>query len=121
MAKILVVDDSESIRTQLKSLLTEKGHSVVEAADGEDGLSTLNGNKDVNLIICDVNMPKMDGITMCTKVSEDASVNSIPIFMLTTESNADLKEKGKKAGVRAWITKPYSDDKLLSAIQKVCG
>ncbi len=122
MAKILIVDDSETLRIQLKGLLESNGHTVIEGVDGENGLEVLKANaSDTKLIICDVNMPNMDGITMCTKVSEDSSVNSIPIFMLTTESNADMKDKGKKAGVKAWITKPYDDDKIVTAVTKILG
>ncbi len=119
MAKLLIVDDSDSLRQQLKKILESKGHQVIEGVDGQHGLDTLKANKDTKLIICDVNMPNMDGVTMCTKVSEDSSINTIPIFMLTTESNADMKEKGKKVGVKAWITKPFDEAKLLLAIEKM--
>lgn len=119
MAKILIVDDSESLRGQLKKLLVSGGHSVVEGHDGKHGLDILKANPDSRLIICDVNMPNMDGLTMCTKVKEVAALSGIPIFMLTTESTDDLKEKGKKIGVKAWITKPFDDSKLLGAITKV--
>lgn len=121
MAKVLIVDDSDSLRSQLKKVLQGASLDVVEAADGQLGLAALNSNTDVKLIICDVNMPNMDGITMCTKVSEDPKFNSIPIFMLTTETNTDMKEKGKQVGVKAWITKPYQDDKLLLAVKKMVG
>ena len=119
MAKILIVDDSETLRVQLKKLLENNGHTVVEGQDGLLGLEKLKANSDISLIICDVNMPNMDGITMVTKVSEDASMSKIPIFMLTTESNVEMKEKGKKAGVKAWVTKPYNDEKLIFAISKI--
>lgn len=119
MAKILIVDDSESLRIQLKKLLMAGGHSVVEGHDGKHGLDVLKANTDSKLIICDVNMPNMDGLTMCNKVKEDAALSKIPIFMLTTESNADLKEKGKKVGVKAWVTKPFDDSKLLDAVTKI--
>ncbi|MGZ3809853.1 MAG: response regulator, partial [Bacteriovorax sp.] len=79
MAKILIVDDSESLRVQLRKCLQAKGHSVCEGHDGKHGLDVLKANTDTNLIICDVNMPNMDGITMCSKVKEDPSVNKIPI------------------------------------------
>lgn len=119
MSKILIVDDSETLRTQLRGLLESKSYEVVEGFDGVNGLEVLKQNPDTKLIFCDVNMPNMDGITMCSKVAEDSSLNSIPILMLTTESNADMKEKGKKAGVKAWIVKPYNEDKLLLAVAKL--
>jgi two-component system chemotaxis response regulator CheY len=119
MAKIMIVDDSESLRIQLKKIIESKGHTVCEGHDGKHGLDVLKQNLDAKLIICDVNMPNMDGITMCTKVKEDASLANIPIFMLTTESSAELKEKGKKVGVKAWVTKPFDEAKLMDAVAKV--
>jgi two-component system chemotaxis response regulator CheY len=119
MAKILLVDDSESLRIQLKKNLSGAGHEVVEAGDGVQGLAALNANKDVKLVICDVNMPNMDGLTMCAKVAADPALNKIPIFMLTTETSDDVKAKGKQIGVRAWIAKPCPEDKLMMAVSKI--
>jgi len=119
MAKILLVDDSETVRTQVKKLLTSKGHLVVESVDGLKGLEALKGNKDIKLIICDVNMPNMDGLTMCSRVAADPTMRTIPIFMLTTEASADLKEKGKAAGVKAWLLKPYVEEKLIAVVDRI--
>lgn len=119
MAKILIVDDSELQRTQLKVVLQGAGHEVIEADDGSVGLDQLEKNPGIQLIVCDVNMPVMDGMTMCIKISESGKYPKMPIFMLTTETSADLKERGKKAGVRAWIVKPFVNEKLLGAITKV--
>ena len=121
MAKILVVDDSEMLRSQLKKVLSDAGHQVVEAVDGLNGIEVLEANRDVKLILCDVNMPRMDGISMCQKIHADAALGKIPIFMLTTESNPDMKAKGKEAGVIAWITKPFVEDKLIAAVNKVAN
>lgn len=120
MAKILLVDDSETIRAQLKKDLSDGGHDVVEAADGLEGIDQLKSNGDVQLVFCDVNMPNMDGLTMCEKVASE-SLSSAVILMLTTESNPEMKERGKNAGVRAWITKPYNKDKVLEAVKKLVG
>ena len=119
MSKILLVDDSETLRTQLGSLLRTNGYEVVESADGVQGLEAVKSNRDINLIICDVNMPNMDGITMCSHLADDTEANSIPIFMLTTETSVELKQKGKAAGVKGWITKPYNEDKLLTVLGQV--
>lgn len=120
MAKILIVDDSETLRSQLRSTLESAGHEVVEGMDGMNGLETYNQNPDVQLIICDVNMPNMDGLTMCERLTSVLPAQKkIPVFMLTTESNADMKARGKAAGVMAWITKPYAADKLLEVVKKV--
>lgn len=119
MAKILVVDDSETVRSQLKKDLETKGHEVIEAGDGVQGLESVRSAGRFDLILCDVNMPNMDGLTMCAKIHEQSEHSGTPIFMLTTESNADMKAKGKEAGVRAWITKPYVANALLSAVEKI--
>lgn len=119
MPKILVVDDSETLRSQLRHSLESVGHQVVEAENGLIGLSMLEKHADTALILCDVNMPEMDGLSMCQKVHKDEKTNKIPIFMLTTESGSDLKSKGKEVGVKAWITKPYNEEKLLAVVKKV--
>jgi two-component system, chemotaxis family, chemotaxis protein CheY len=119
MAKILIVDDSETLRTQLRSQLEESGYTVIEGHDGVDGLEKLTAQSTVDLIICDVNMPNMDGLTMVTKVRQNDAWKTIPILMLTTETSADMKAKAKEIGIRAWVTKPYVPEKLLMAIQKV--
>ncbi len=119
MGKILVVDDSETVRVQLKKDLEGAGHQVIEAADGVLGLQALKENTDTQLILCDVNMPNMDGLTMCLTVRQENLGNGVNIFMLTTENNPDMKTKGKEAGVRAWITKPYIAEKLLTAVNAV--
>ena len=119
MAKILVVDDADSQRAPLKMELEKAGYQVVEACDGADGLSKLAQNSDVSLIICDVNMPVMDGLTMCSKIAEIPTLNGVPIFMLTTEASLELKQTAKKYGVRAWITKPFDAKKLIEAAGKV--
>ena len=84
-----------------------------------NGLRVLEQHSDVRLIICDVNMPEMDGITMCENISKDASCNHIPIVMLTTQSSPELKAKGKSFGVIAWVTKPYKPATLLGGIKKI--
>ncbi len=120
MAKILIVDDSETVRSQLRKDLESHGHIVNEALDGLDGIQQLAKHRETELIICDVNMPRMDGLSMCGKINMDPDNANVKVFMLTTEASADMKLKGKSAGVNAWITKPYILDKLLLAIQKVC-
>lgn len=119
MAKIMVVDDSEIIRFQLSTDLTKEGHEVIEACDGLHGLQMLKEHNDIKLIICDVNMPEMDGITMCENVSKNEEFNKIPIVMLTTQNSPELKAKGKTFGVVAWVTKPYKSAALLGGINKI--
>jgi two-component system, chemotaxis family, chemotaxis protein CheY len=119
MKKILVVDDSDAVRGQVKAALEEAGFAVVEANDGLDGLTKANENKDLNLIISDVNMPRMDGLTMCQRLREITELATTPIFMLTTETDVSMKDKGKSVGVRAWMVKPFNAAKMIMGVKKV--
>ena len=119
MAKILLVDDSETLRTQVKKVLEKNGYEVVEGGNGLEGLEQIKAHSDIALILCDVNMPEMDGLTMIEKLAADTSAKKTPIFMLTTESSMDMKTRGKAAGVMAWVTKPFVEEKILAAIKKV--
>lgn len=119
MAKILVVDDSETARVQVKIDLINAGHEVVEAENGIKGLEALQANHGIQLIICDVNMPEMDGLTMCEEVSAKNELKKIPIIMLTTQSGDEMKARGKKSGVVAWINKPHKATTLISGIEKI--
>jgi len=117
MHKILIVDDSATVRDQLKGDLGRSGFEVIEAVDGVDGFNKAKSMAP-HLIISDVNMPNLDGLGMCERLYRDSSTSSIPIFMLTTEVVGNMKERAKQIGVRAWISKPYSADKLVQAITK---
>ena len=119
MAKILVVDDSETVRNQLIQDLKKAGHHVIEAEDGVKGLQVLDSNQDTDIVISDINMPEMDGITMCSRINEQGNYKDIHLFVLTTEFDQELKTKGKGAGVKLWITKPVKMDKLITVIDKV--
>ncbi len=119
MANILIVDDSDTLRMQLKDILTNKGHQVIEAVDGNEGLKKARDEQHLDLIISDYNMPEMDGITMCGKIHELEQHAKVPIFMLTTESSSELKKMGKEVGVMAWIVKPFVSEKLIMVIEKV--
>ncbi|MFA6504588.1 MAG: response regulator [Treponemataceae bacterium] len=119
--KVLVVDDSAAIRQSITYVLQQGGYDVVEAKDGMDGLSALQGMSVVDLIITDVNMPNMDGITFIKKVREDAKFKFTPIIVLTTESQGSKMNEGKEAGATGWIVKPFSAEKLLGVVKKVAG
>lgn len=116
MPRILVVDDAQTIRESLRDLLVSSGFDVVEAENGEQGLEMLAAHT-VDLVISDLNMPGMDGVTMCGHMKEQGL--KIPIFMLTTQNNPELKTKAKEFGVLAWIVKPHKDDILVRGIRKV--
>ena len=119
MAKtIMVVDDSISIRQVVGIALRQAGYDVIEGVDGKDALAKLTGQK-VNLIISDVNMPNMDGITFVRELKTRPAYKFTPVLMLTTESQEDKKEQGKAAGARAWMVKPFKPEALLAAVQKL--
>lgn len=119
MAKtILVVDDSASLRQVVAIALKGAGYDVIEACDGKDALSKLTGQK-VHLIISDVNMPNMDGITMVKEVKQMAAYKFTPIIMLTTESQESKKAEGQAAGAKAWVVKPFKPEQMLQAVSKL--
>jgi two-component system, chemotaxis family, chemotaxis protein CheY len=116
---IMVIDDSGSFRTVVKLALQKAGYTVVEAIDGQDAVEKLNTNKP-NLIVCDVNMPRMDGLTFARHVKASPVHKFTPMIMLTTESQEAKKAEGKAAGVRAWITKPFQPSQLVDAVARLC-
>ncbi len=119
MAKlIMVVDDSASLRQVVGIALKGAGYAVIEACDGRDALSKLKGQK-VHLIVSDVNMPNMDGISMVREIKRLPNYKFTPIMMLTTESDTGKKMQGKAAGAKAWLVKPFQPPTLLNAVSKL--
>jgi two-component system chemotaxis response regulator CheY len=113
----MTVDDSASVRQMVSMTLKNAGFTVIEASDGKDALAKLGGP--VDMILTDLNMPNMDGISLIKNVRAMAQYRFIPIVMLTTESQADKKAEGKSAGATGWIVKPFKPDQLLAVVQKV--
>lgn len=119
MAKtVMVVDDSSSVRQVVSIALKSAGYDVIEACDGKDALAKLNGQK-IHLMISDVNMPNMDGITLVKEVKKLASYKFTPIIMLTTESQEAKKLEGQAAGAKAWVVKPFQPAQMLAAVSKL--
>ena len=116
---ILIVDDSSSLRTVVKIALVRAGYAVLEAGDGKEGLSQLDKAGKVNLIVSDVNMPNMDGITFVTEVKKHPRHRFTPVIMLTTEGAEGKKDQGRAAGAKAWIIKPFNPPQLLDAVSKL--
>jgi two-component system, chemotaxis family, chemotaxis protein CheY len=116
---VMIIDDSGSFRTVVKLALQKAGYGVVEAVDGKDAVGKLNGQK-LNLIVCDVNMPNMDGLTFLRHIKGTGAYKFTPVIMLTTESQESKKAEGKAAGARAWITKPFQPSTLVDAVNKLC-
>jgi len=117
--KILIADDSSSMRSMISFTLTDAGYEVASAVDGEDALKHLTA--DTKLLITDLNMPKLNGIELIKKIRSGTVNRFVPIIMLTTESENTKKDEGKKAGATAWIVKPFMPPHLLDTIKKVVG
>ena len=121
MAKtVMTVDDSSSVRQMVAFTLKQGGYDVVEAVDGRDGLSKLRGGR-FDMIITDLNMPNLDGIGLIREVRADAATRTLPIVMLTTESQDGRKQEGKTAGATGWIVKPFKPEQLLAVIKRLLG
>ena len=120
MTKILAVDDSASMRQMVSFTLQGAGYDVIEASDGQEALNKAKTGP-VDLVLSDVNMPVIDGITLIKNLRTLSSYKYTPILMLTTESAADKKSEGKAAGATGWIVKPFNPDQLLNTIKKVLG
>ncbi|RBQ31901.1 response regulator [Aliarcobacter vitoriensis] len=119
MAKLLIVDDSTMLRDMLNYALNEGGYTdVVEAVDGVDGLAKAK-TTNFDLVITDVNMPNMDGLTLIGELRKIPHYSKIPILVLTTERSDEMKAKGKIAGATGWIVKPFVPDQLLKAVNIV--
>jgi two-component system chemotaxis response regulator CheY len=120
MAKtIMIVDDSASMRRVVGIALKGAGYDVLEGIDGKDALAKLKGQK-VHLIISDVNMPVMDGISFLKSVKQMPAYKFTPVIMLTTESEESKKREGQAAGARAWVVKPFQPERLIDAVQRLC-
>jgi two-component system chemotaxis response regulator CheY len=116
--KVMIVDDSVSMRQMVGYTLRQGGFEVVEAEHGQDALNKLQTTT-VDLLITDLNMPVMDGITLIQNLRKQPSMKGKPILMLTTEGLATMKERGKAAGATGWIVKPFDPEKLLQTVAKV--
>ncbi len=116
--KILVVDDSESVRRVVGIALRDSGYEVIEACDGQDAFGKLEGVK-VHLIISDVNMPNMDGISFVKALKGHPRLKFTPVIMLTTEAGPEMLEQGRVAGAKAWVVKPFQPRALLDAVAKL--
>ena len=116
---ILVVDDSPTVRQQIRLALSPAGYQILEACDGEQGLEMIRSNADLSMVICDVNMPRMNGIEMLRNVAREA--HSVPIVMLTTEGNPSLIRQARASGAKGWIIKPFNAELLVRAVAKIAA
>ena len=117
--KVLVVDDSPSVRQQVSLTLSQAGYQVVEAGDGLEGISKVDEDGGIGMLICDVNMPRMNGLEMLEKIKSDGKHSQLPVIMLTSEGQPSLIERAKKAGAKGWIVKPFKAHLLVATVSKL--
>jgi len=116
---ILVVDDSGSVRQQVGIALRRAGFTMTEASDGQEGLAMIDANRDIDMVICDINMPNMNGLEMVEKVKAKPENKSLPILMLTTEGQPGLVKRAKEAGAVGWIVKPFNSSQLVQTVERL--
>ena len=119
-AKILTVDDSASIRLTTRVTLSNAGYTVTEAVDGMDGLNKLKAGE-FDLVVTDLNMPNMDGLTMIRELRKLPAHTGVPVIFLTTESDGEIKQQAMAAGATGWLTKPFDPESLVKIARKVLG
>jgi two-component system chemotaxis response regulator CheY len=117
---ILTVDDSRTMRDMLLLTLSDAGYRVIQAEDGMHGLEVLADEKP-DVIVTDINMPRLDGFGFIEKVRHDANYRAVPILVLTTESDAEKKDRARRAGATGWIVKPFDPTKLVAAVRRVAA
>ena len=115
--KIIVIDDSLTVRQQVGLALKQAGFDVIEAVDGQDGLRAIQSNQDASMAICDVNMPKMNGLEMLETLAQNGP--KLPVLILTTEGQPALIQRAKKSGAKGWIVKPFKADLLIATVKKL--
>jgi two-component system chemotaxis response regulator CheY len=119
--KILIVDDSATVRQHVRTALSGTNFEVIEAADGVEGLETIGSRNDLAVVVCDVNMPRMGGLEMIELLSAKGKLAGLPVVMLTTEGQPALVKRAKAAGARGWIVKPFKPELLVATLCKLTG
>ena len=119
-ATVLLIDDSATVRLSARRALSAAGFGVIEACDGLEGLEKLDSEVEIDLIVCDVNMPRMTGIEFVESLAQRAGVRP-PVIMLTTEGHPDLVKTAKACGAKGWMVKPFKPEVLVAAARKITG
>ena len=118
---VLVVDDSLTVRQQVSLALASAGYQIVEAGDGREGVDALRAHAEVAMVLCDLNMPNMNGLEFLETIKGDAAGPPVPVVMLTTDGSPDLIDRAKRFGAKGWIVKPFQPDLLLAAVRRIAG
>ena len=119
--KVIIVDDSRTARQQVRNVLGNAGYEIVEAIDGNDGIAKIGDHTDASLVLCDVNMPHLNGLDMLAALKERRMAQSAVFIMLTTEAEPSLVQRAKSVGAKGWIVKPFKPDLLVAAVRKLVG
>jgi len=117
--KILIIDDSATVRQQVRAALAGNGFEIIEANDGVEGLQAITTCAELAAVICDVNMPRMDGLQMLKLVSSQGRLATLPVLMLTTEGQPALVKQAKDAGAKGWLVKPFKPEHLVATMHKL--
>jgi two-component system chemotaxis response regulator CheY len=117
--KILIIDDSATVRQQVRSALAPAGFEIVEATDGVEGLETISTRADLAAVLCDVNMPRMGGLQMLELAKAQGRLGGLPVVMLTTEGQPELVQQAKAVGAKGWIVKPFKPEHLVATMRKL--
>jgi len=116
---VLVIDDSPSVRTTLSSLLALHGFDVIVARDGIEGTEALAANSNIEAVVCDINMPRMDGLKTLQWAKRRAGTKEVPFLMLTTERKSQMIRQAKDSGAAGWMVKPFEPNSLVAAVKKL--
>lgn len=117
--KVLIVDDSATVRQQVREALVDSGFEVLEAADGFEGLNAIEASQDLVAVVCDVNMPRLGGLQLLEALNEKGKVPALPVVMLTTEGQPALMQRAKAAGARGWLVKPFKAAALVATLRRL--
>ena len=118
---ILIVDDSLTVRQQVDMTLKSAGYQTVDACDGKEGLEAVRAHAEIAMVLCDLNMPNMNGIEFLETIKGEAAGPPVPVVMLTTDGAPDLIARAKRAGAKGWIVKPFQPELLLAAVRRSAG
>jgi two-component system chemotaxis response regulator CheY len=117
--KVIVIDETVTVRQQVGTALRQAGFDVIEASDGDEGAELISRTTDAAMVICDVNMPRMNGLELLELIKKDGKNAALPVLMLTTEGQPQLIERAKKGGAKGWVVKPFKPELLVAAVKKL--